>query len=164
MKTWIKITLIALILHGACTDKSQKNTKTLNNEEMEKQAKQEIETILAKYEEVLNTSNATAAVALYTQDGVFMPSNAPSARGSENIQAAYEFVFSNIQLNIKFFIDEIVIDQDIAYAVTGSKGTTLIHASGETVPEENRELFVFEIENGKWKIARYMFNKTNSTL
>lgn len=27
------------------------------------------------------------------------------------------------------------------------------------IPEENRELFVFERENNEWKIARYMFNK-----
>jgi hypothetical protein len=48
----------------------------------------------------------------------------------------------------------------MAFAVTSSKGTTLIHATGATVPEENRELFVFEKDNGAWRIARYMFNKT----
>jgi hypothetical protein len=40
-----------------------------------------------------------------------------------------------------------------------TKGTTLIHANGQTVPEENRELFVLQKINGQWKIARYMFNK-----
>jgi hypothetical protein len=39
------------------------------------------------------------------------------------------------------------------------EGSTLIHATGETVPEENRELFVLQKENGSWKIDRYMFNK-----
>ncbi|MEZ4827781.1 MAG: hypothetical protein R3C61_16075 [Bacteroidia bacterium] len=48
----------------------------------------------------------------------------------------------------------------MAFAVTTSKGTTLIHATGDTIPEANRELFVFEKVNGEWKIARYMFNKT----
>ena len=48
----------------------------------------------------------------------------------------------------------------MAFAVTSSKGTTLIKAIGETIPEANRELFVFEKVNGEWKIARYMFNKT----
>ena len=88
-----------------------------------------------------------------------MPSEAPSAIGSENIKGAYEFVFSNIQLTIEFFIDEIVVNEDYAFARTTSKGTTLIRASGATVPEENRELFVFERESDEWKIARYMFNK-----
>ena len=48
----------------------------------------------------------------------------------------------------------------MAFAVTSSKGTVKIHANGMEVPEANRELFVFEKEEGEWKIARYMFNKT----
>ena len=74
-------------------------------------------------------------------------------------QASYEFIFSQIQLNVDFNIDEIMIDNNMAFATTSSKGTTLIHANGQTVPEENRELFVFEKIDGDWKIARYMFNK-----
>ncbi len=48
----------------------------------------------------------------------------------------------------------------MAFAVTSSKGTVKIQANGVEVPEANRELFVFEKVNDEWKIARYMFNKT----
>lgn len=89
-----------------------------------------------------------------------MPTEAPSAIGQENILKSYEFIFTQIQLNIEFYIDEIAVEGDFAFAVTSSKGTTLIHATGDTIPEANRELFVFEKVNGDWKIARYMFNKT----
>ena len=126
---------------------------------MEKQDKQNIEALLSTYKSSLNTSNAALATSLYTKDGIFMPSEAPSAIGTENIKGAYEFVFSQIQLNIQFFIEEIVIEGNQAFATTTSKGTVLIHAIEQTVPEENRELFVFEKVNGEWKIARYMFNK-----
>lgn len=126
---------------------------------MEKQDKQNIEALLSTYKGSLNTSDAELATSLYTKDGIFMPSEAPSAIGTENIKGAYEFVFSQIQLNIEFFIEEIVIEGNQAFATTTSKGTVLIHAIEQTVPEENRELFVFEKENGEWKIARYMFNK-----
>ena len=88
-----------------------------------------------------------------------MPSNAPSAIGQEQVKASYEFVFKTIQLKIEFFIDEIIINGDNAFARTTSKGTTLIHANGQTVPEENRELFVLQKISGQWKISRYMFNK-----
>lgn len=127
---------------------------------MEKQDKLQIERLLTEYKNSLNTSDAALAQSLYAKDGVFMPTGAPSAIGSENIRKAYEFVFSQIQLNIEFYIDEIVVAGDFAFATTSSKGTTLIHANGQTVPEENRELFVFEKIEGAWKIARYMFNKT----
>ena len=127
---------------------------------MEKQDKLEIERLLAQYKTSLNTSSAALAQSLYANEGVFMPTGAPSAIGSEEILKSYEFIFSQIQLNIEFSIDEIVVDGNLAFATTSSKGTTLIHANGETVPEENRELFVFEKIDGSWKIARYMFNKT----
>ncbi len=35
----------------------------------------------------------------------------------------------------------------------------VIQGARGTVPEENRELFVLQKENGSWKIDRYMFNK-----
>lgn len=127
---------------------------------MEKKAKQEIEAVLMTYKEALNASDSEKATSLYTKDGIFMPLGAPSAIGSEKIKGAYEFVFSNIQLNIEFYIEEIAVENKFAFAVTSSKGSTLIHATQETIPEENRELFIFENEKGVWKIARYMFNKT----
>jgi uncharacterized protein (TIGR02246 family) len=160
----MKNSVISAILIGlvgiGCTAKKQDSSRIQkNNQEMEKRDKEEIESLLMVYEEALNTSNVTEAVNCYTEDGVFMPNTAPTARGNE-IGGAYEFVFSQIQLNIRFHIEEIVVDNDMAFAITTSKGTTLIHATGDTVPEENREQFVFEKENGIWKIARYMFNKT----
>ena len=127
---------------------------------MQKQDKEAIEALLKTYKKSLNTSDAQLAQSLYTKDGIFMPTEAPSAIGSDNILKSYAFIFSQIQLNIEFFIDEIVVEGDFAFAVTSSKGTTLIHATGDTIPEANRELFVFEKVNGAWKIARYMFNKT----
>jgi uncharacterized protein (TIGR02246 family) len=158
-----KIILLALIISAMTSCTQNKKSETINNtntQTMEKLAKQEIESLLMTYKGTLNTSNAEKATSLYTKDGVFMPTGAPSAIGIEQIKKAYDFVFSQIQLNIEFFIEEIQIEGNMAFAVTSSKGTTLIHATGATVPEENRELFVFEKDNGAWRIARYMFNKT----
>ena len=121
--------------------------------------RQAIEQLLFHYRDALNASSVEQVLPLYTADGIFMPSAAPTSIGTEQVKGAYTFVFSNIQLNIEFFIDEIVVNGDYAFARTTSRGKTLIHATGETVPEENRELFVLQKEAGAWKIARYMFNK-----
>ena len=135
---------------------------TINSEIMEKQEKQKIESLLGQYELALNKSDAELVTSLYTKDGIFMPTEAPSGIGSEGILKSYEYVFSQIQLNIEFFIEEIQVEGSMAYAVTSSKGTTLVRASGVTLPEANRELFVFEKVDGEWKISRYMFNKTEA--
>ena len=118
-----------------------------------------IEKLLFSYRDALNESDTGKVLQLYMANGVFMPSNAPTAVGQEQVKGAYDFVFKNIHLKIEFFIDEIEVHDDIAFARTTSKGTTLIHATGQTVPEENRELFVLQKDNGQWKIASYMFNK-----
>ena len=155
------IPAIMLVMLNACSERKPENiNQTKEIEIMEKQDKRQIEHLLTEYKNSLNTSDAALSQSLYAKDGVFMPAGAPSATGSENILKSYEFIFSQIQLNIEFYIDEIVVDGDFAFATTSSKGTTLIHANGQTVPEENRELFVFEKIDGAWEIARYMFNKT----
>jgi uncharacterized protein (TIGR02246 family) len=156
------IAAILLVALSACSEKTNEHlSQAKETEIMEKQDKQQIERLLAEYKNSLNSSDAALAQSLYAKDGVFMPAGAPSAIGSEAILKSYEFIFSQIQLSIEFYIDEIVVDGHFAFATTSSKGTTLIHASGQTVPEENRELFVFEKIDGAWKIARYMFNKTS---
>jgi uncharacterized protein (TIGR02246 family) len=119
-----------------------------------------IEELLLSYGDALNASSIENILPLYTADGVFMPTNAPSATGKAQLSDSYGFVFKTIQLNVVFHINEIVVSNDMAFATTISKGTTLIHATGQTVAEENREIFVLQKENEKWKIARYMFNKT----
>ncbi len=144
----------------ACQNQTENNSNNTNQTKMEQTTeKTAIEKLLFSYRDALNVSDVNKVLPLYTADGVFMPSNAPSAIGQEQVKASYEFVFKTIQLKIDFFIDEIVINGDYAFARTTSKGTTLIHANGQTVPEENRELFVLQKISGQWKISRYMFNK-----
>ena len=145
----------------SCTQKE--NSETINNtntENMDKQEKQKIEELLRTYQKCLNTSDAKLAQELYTKDGIFMPTQAPTGSGSEGILKSYEWVFSNIQLNIEFLIEEIQVEGNMAFAITSSNGTVKVLATGDVAPEANRELFVFEKINGEWKIARYMFNKT----
>ncbi len=152
------------MLFVSCTNKSSESDYQFQNQNstvMQKQEKEKIETLLSEYKKSLNTSDAKLAQSLYTKDGIFMPTEAPSAIGSENILKSYDYIFSQIQLNIEFFIEEIEVENNFAFATTRSEGTTLIRATGDTIPEANRELFIFEKVDGDWKISRYMFNKTS---
>lgn len=158
-----KIILSALIIGSMISCTQNEKSKIINNsntEIMDKKEKQKIEELLRTYQKCLNTSDAKLAQELYTKDGVFMPTQAPTGSGSEGILKSYEWVFSNIQLNIEFLIEEIQVEGNMAFAITSSNGTVKILATGDEAPEQNRELFVFEKVNEEWKIARYMFNKT----
>ncbi len=154
MKRIIALTTVAFIILGlglAGANEQPKGDKMTNQEE--------IRSILDRYEVALNASDVDAVLELYAADGAFMPANAPTAAGTTAVRAAYEHVFSTIKLDIAFSIDEIVVDENVAFATTGSKGQVTILSENVTAPEENRELFVFRKIDGVWKIARYMFNK-----
>ncbi len=151
------VLLLSLASCGNETKNQSNNSAQINMDQ--KAEKASIEKLLFSYRDALNKSDVNKVLTLYTNEGVFMPSNAPTSIGLEQIKNSYEFVFSQIQLKIEFYIDEITITGDYAFARTTSKGTTLIHASGQTAEEENRELFILQKANGQWKISRYMFNK-----
>ena len=122
-----------------------------------------IAAVLAKYQDALNESSADAVMKLYASDGVFMPQNSPSSVGADAVRRAYNAVFDAIALNVKFDIAEIrQLTPDWAFARTNSAGRVKVNATGESSPEGNQELFVFQKIGGDWKIARYCFSTTNA--
>ncbi|MEE9270142.1 MAG: SgcJ/EcaC family oxidoreductase [Candidatus Krumholzibacteria bacterium] len=157
----MKTTTVVVAVLGVCLLNwaAASNAQTQGDQSRSAEERKAIEATLLQYEKALNKSDVKGVLELYAPDGVFMPSGAPSAVGTEKIKAAYEYVFSTIKLDIKFTIDEIVQSGNYAFARTISRGQVTILAAGVTAPEENRELFVLQKRDGAWKIARYMFNK-----
>ena len=123
---------------------------------------QAIAEVLAKYEQALNGSSTEAVMKLYAPDGVFMPQHSPSSGGAEALRKAYDAVFNTITLKVKFDVAEIrQISPEWAFARTNSAGSVPVHANGQSGPEANQELFVFQKIDDSWKIARYCFSTTN---
>jgi uncharacterized protein (TIGR02246 family) len=118
--------------------------------------------VLAEYEKALNASSTEAVMKVYALDGVFMPQHFPSSVGTDAVRKAYDGVFAAITLRVKFDIAEVrQLAPEWAMARTNSKGTVTVHATGETNPEANQELFLFQKVGNSWKIARYCFSTTN---
>ena len=118
--------------------------------------------VLSRYQDALNQSDTDAVMKLYASDGVFMPQHSPSSIGLEAVRKAYEAVFQNIKLSVKFNVQEVVeISPNWVFARTNSAGTVNVHATGAGGPEANQELFLFQKIDGAWKIARYCFSTTN---
>ncbi|HXW90178.1 MAG TPA: SgcJ/EcaC family oxidoreductase [Terriglobales bacterium] len=121
-----------------------------------------IATVLGDYEGALNRSDTAAVMKLYAPDGVFMPQHFPSSVGANAVRKAYDGVFRTITLNVKFAVAEIKqVGPDWAFARTNSAGTVKINATGQSSPEANQELFVFQKVGDDWRIARYCFSTTN---
>jgi ketosteroid isomerase-like protein len=91
-----------------------------------------------------------------------MPQHFPSSVGADAVREAYDAVFKTIQLTVKFNLAEVVeMSPNWAFARTNSVGKVKVHATGQSSPESNQELFVFQKVAGDWKIARYCFSTTN---
>ena len=118
---------------------------------------QQIEQVLQQYEQALNVSDTTAAVALYSSEPIFMPQFASAQVGRDAVQATYEQIFQTIQLRVKFTIQEVEPMGELAYVRTTSAGTATVLADHKTTDEGNNEMFLFKQENGDWKIHRYLF-------
>ncbi len=153
MKKIIASTLLLM----AFTFVNYANAQDKNNKD-----RKQIEEVINVYTKALATADATLAAGLYTKNAKFMPSGGPSAIGTEAIKGSYTYVFTLLTPTITFTIDEVVFIGKNAYVTSTSKGTSLIKANNQNIPEINRELFIFEKENGVWKIARYMFNKVSN--
>jgi len=119
----------------------------------------QIEQLLNKYEQALNTSDVNTAVQLYTDDGVFMAPENPTAIGTSAVREAYTGVFQAIAIKLKFQIAETkLLSPDWAMLRTTSTATVKILANGAEIPGSNQELFLLHKTNGQWKIARYAFS------
>ena len=145
-------TLLASAALGAAVPASAENTGT-----------RAVQDVLSTYEAALNAQDTDTIVSLYADDGVFMPQHSLPQVGRDNIRLAYDRVFTAITLDVEFDIDEVeLLSEDWAFVRTRSDGTVRINATGDTGPEANQELFLFQRGNdGTWKIARYIFSTTN---
>ena len=120
----------------------------------------DITQLLHTYERSLNAGDAALAASCYATDGVFMPTTQPTVT-ADGIRQAYEGIFGVIHLDVTFTIDELVVaSDDVAYALTRSNGIQTVLATETQSAESNREVFILRNEGGAWKIARYMFNKS----
>lgn len=156
-----KLILTSLLLMGFFVSTSevlaQKSNKNSNSNKMEKAA---IEKLIVAYQDALNASDVNRVVDLYTKNGVLIANAAPTAEGTEQVKGTYQYVFDNFTYTLQFTILDIEVHGNVAFARSTSKGSFVIKSGGQTVADENRELFVFEKVNGQWKIARYMYNKS----
>jgi uncharacterized protein (TIGR02246 family) len=122
-----------------------------------------IRQLLSSYETALNAQDTDTIVALYADDGVFMPQHSLPQVGRDNIRLAYQRVFAAITLDVRFEIDEVrLLSEDWAFVRTRSNGSVKINATGDGGPEANQELFLLQrAGDGNWKFARYIFSTTN---
>lgn len=120
---------------------------------------EEVKAVVQAYFDALNAGDVERIVALYSNDAVFLPKDAPAARGIAAIERTYRQVLGNIDLDTRHEYFEIAVDGPVAVVESRSNGTLTVKETGKTKPTSNNELFVLRRDDaGSWRISRYMFN------
>ena len=78
--TAVVVTVLSFCLSNWATSS---NAQTEGRQAVSTEERQAIEATLLQYEKALNESDVKGVLELYAPDGVFMPSGAPSAIGTE---------------------------------------------------------------------------------
>ncbi len=119
-----------------------------------------VEKVVQGYFNALNASDGAKVVSLFTEDGVLLPSAAPTAEGTEQLKGNYKYVFDNFTFDLKVTIGAVTVLDNYAFVRSTSKGSLGIKANGQKVEADFRELFVLHKVKGTWKIANYMYNQS----
>ncbi len=119
---------------------------------------QEIQNLLMTYQRGLNEGDVDLVRSVYADDAVFIGQPFPTATGQEEIVTLYADVFSQLDFNVKFDIQDIELSGDLGFVRTQSHGTIVPKGQEPEDGEGNREVFVLKKIDGGWKIYRYIFN------
>ncbi len=74
---------------------------------------QEIQTLLATYQRSLNEGDADLVSSVYADDAVFIGQPFPTATGKEEIVALYSDVFTKLDFNVQFDIQDLELSGDL---------------------------------------------------
>ncbi len=82
----------------------------------------------------------------------------PTATGIEEIVALYADVFTKLDFDVQFDVQEIEFSGDLGFVRTRSHGTIVPKGQNPEGSDGNREIFVVKKIDGEWKFYRYIFN------
>lgn len=111
----------------------------------------------ASWMQSFNSGNAGGVVALYADDGVLMPPNAPQARGIVAIKEAVAKEIAGAKkagVTLAVGTDEVGVAGDMAWHA----GTYVVKDKGGKTVDAGKFLEVWERKGGKWRIVRDMWN------
>ncbi len=110
------------------------------------------------YKRSLNEGDVDLVRSVYADDAVFIGQPFPTATGQEEIVTLYADVFSKLDFNVEFDIEDIELSGDLGFVRTRSHGTIVPKGQDPEGGEGNREVFVLKKIDDEWKFYRYIFN------
>jgi uncharacterized protein (TIGR02246 family) len=113
----------------------------------------ELAAMTERWEEALNSGNAEAVAALYSDDARLLPPNAEPARGRAAVAAEFSTM---IAAGLKVDLEDLdsVVAGDVGYKV----GTYSLLAPGGVTVDRGKYIDVWRKIDGEWKITNDIWN------
>ena len=148
--------LLALLLTPGCQTSpniGESNTADLSS----------LRTAPEDWDHAFDSNDAAKPAALYAEDAISMPENAPTVRGRRAIQAEFEKYFAQYSARHETFVDEILTHQD--WAIERGRFTVIStpKPSGPQSKLSGRHVVCRRKINGTWLIAWEIWNTEGGT-
>lgn len=113
-----------------------------------------------KWDAALRAGDVDAVARLVTEDAVFWTSSQPPLEGREALQAAFEPLLSQYDMEQEFECRELIVSGSWAF-VRGTENNRLTPKSGgDPIAQSQRAFSVLHRgEDGVWRFARGMTNR-----
>lgn len=123
------------------------------------------EAIFAKYQTSLKAGDADAWAALWTDDGVQMPPDAPPVSGKAQIREKLRGLLAQFRFEMQIHVEEAHTSGDLAFARGMYSATLVPKAGGAQIPIDGKFLTILARQpDGSWRIWRDIFNSNQPPL
>ncbi len=119
---------------------------------------EDLKTAGAEWDRLFNSRDASALAALYAEDVISMPFNAPTIHGRQALQADFEKFFSQNTGRHETLVEEILGTDDWGIERARYVLTYSPLSAGGVVKETGRHVVCRKKSNGKWQIAWELWN------
>lgn|SRR5574341_1634776 len=146
---------LALLLIISCS----KDKTSVTQKEQEAAADQDyLKNAGAEWDSLFNAGNATGLAALYAENIIYMPFNAPTIYERQALQVGFEKFFTDYIAEHRTSIDEILTGENWAIERAHYLLTYTSKTSGNVTVETGRQVVCRKKIEGKWQIAWEIWN------
>ncbi len=134
------------------------HTTTSQDTEVDRQAIRELNNA---YNAGVNSENADALAALYTDEAVLLWEGRPAEIGRSNIRAALAQFLALGDFQMSATVEEVEVVGDLGYYWGYARGTLTDSSGNESAVDLNYLVVCKRQPDGSWKVSHHMNNNPN---
>ncbi|MFZ9396619.1 MAG: YybH family protein [Erythrobacter sp.] len=113
---------------------------------------------VARWLELIKTKDAAAIAHMYTEDGAFMPANAPIGKGHAEIQANWAAMLETPGFELTFAPEQIDVSSSGDMALDRGTYRLTVAPDGTKQIDTGKYVVVWRKVDGEWKAAADIIN------